>query len=226
MRDTTASTDTGIHRGHDPSHSTAAQASAASSSHVSYTSATSPSKRGLRKAHYLRPVLLSLTVLCILSITLGAGMNDLNQKYVRALPNGDCARVLLITSVPDSTLCCESGLHEKEWVCAAAYDPINRILSSLKAYWIPLVPVLLTFVSDMILNGGKAFEGRVLIGMFLRMLLYALVFAFRLVSPVPPPAKPAKLPSYVIFVFLIGLTLLRSKCYSSVFSRCSALFPT
>jgi hypothetical protein len=214
-----------------------------------------PNKSSKAGQHYLRPVLLAMSALMISFALLGVGLNDLDHKYVRALPyvlsdphsrqfdwnrkessvpsnstlvsnSGnpkaasatanvaaeECHRAVLVTAIPNSRLCCEGiGMHGMDWVCSAAFDPINRVLASLKCYFIPLIPLALTFVMDVILGGGR-FEQRHFIAAFLRVVLYAAIFLFRLVRALAPlTIQYARYEVVTVLFLCVGCSVLGSE---------------
>lgn len=85
-------------------------------------------------------------------IFLGSGLNDLNLKYSRVTSksNRTCRRELFILTVPNSQLCCDSPFNADDWVCVASFDTLNRIFSSKWAFQIPLIPLVLTMVTELV----------------------------------------------------------------------------
>jgi len=82
---------------------------------------------------------------------------------------GVCKRQVLATNVPDSVMCCDMAQRRGDWVCVAAFDRFNKILSSTWAYVIPLVPWALSAALD---SSSSTAHAR-------RLLLYGVVFFVR-----------------------------------------------
>ena len=122
----------------------------------------------------VRSCLFALVALCGVVIAFGCCLNNLGLKYSRVSTDGSrssglgCDRELLVLSLEDSNFCCD-GIRSSDWVCAAAYDKVNRVLTSQPwAYFLPLFPLLLTtiFVDH---------------GSVRRLPFYAILFVYRLV---------------------------------------------
>ena len=105
----------------------------------------------------LRAFLSSVFAICTFFVFVGAGLNDLDLKYARASSRSrQCKKELYILSVPDSTLCCETAYHEMDWVCTASFEPSHKIFTSMWAMLIPLCPLLMTIVSDLVASVHNA----------------------------------------------------------------------
>ena len=107
-------------------------------------------KKSERVAKILRFAVLSAFISGSLMILLGSGLNNLNHKYSRvsAMEFRSCKRELFITNVPDSRLCCDTPHNAVDWVCVASYDFLNKIFSSKWAFQIPLIPVVITVLTE------------------------------------------------------------------------------
>jgi hypothetical protein len=93
-------------------------------------------------------VLLLVFGLCVAVVSFGCCINNTGLKYSRVSANGragdDCSREMLVLSIEDSNFCCD-GIRSSDWVCTAAYDKINKGLTSMPwAYLVPFVPLLMT----------------------------------------------------------------------------------
>lgn len=91
-----------------------------------------------------------------------------NSEGVRTADQS-CKRQILATNIPDSVMCCDSALRHSDWVCVAAFDRFNKVLSSTWAYLIPLLPWALSAAVD---SGSTPAHAR-------RLLVYMLVFVAR-----------------------------------------------
>lgn len=103
-----------------------------------------------RVAKILRFAVLSAFISGALVILLGSGLNNLNHKYSRVSAPGvrSCKRELFITNVPDSRLCCDTPHNSVDWICVASYDFLNKLFSSKWAFQIPLIPFVITVVTE------------------------------------------------------------------------------
>ena len=93
-------------------------------------------------------VLWALFLVSVAVVLYGSCLNSAGLKYSRVSAghgrDSDCSRELLVLSVQESNFCCE-GLRSSDWVCVAAYDEVNRKLTSHPwAYLAPFVPWVLT----------------------------------------------------------------------------------
>ena len=80
-----------------------------------------------------------------------------------------CKRQVLATNLPGSVMCCDSALRHNDWVCVAAFDRFNKVLSSTWAYVIPLVPWALSAALE---SSATSAHAR-------RLGVYVFVFALR-----------------------------------------------
>ena len=80
-----------------------------------------------------------------------------------------CKKQVLATNVLDSVMCCDASQRQGDWVCLAAFDRFNKVLSSTWAYVIPLVPWALSAALD---SSSSTAHAR-------RLLLYGVVFFTR-----------------------------------------------
>ena len=125
---------------------------------------------------------------------LAIGLNDLNHKYARASSTElrNCKNELFILSVPDSQLCCDRPNNAVDWVCIASNDSLNRLFSSKWAFQIPLLPIVMTVVMELIFS----------------MRSLDTSFGSRLVS------NSCRLMIYVIIIFYRTVCLTQKYCYS------------
>lgn len=103
-----------------------------------------------RVGEMLRFAVLSAFISGSLMILLGSGLNNLNHKYSHVSAPGvrSCKRELFIRNVPDSRLCCDTSHNSVDWICIASYDKLNKIFSSKWAFQIPLIPVVITLLTE------------------------------------------------------------------------------
>ena len=128
----------------------------------------------------LRALVWIVTVSSALVTLLGSGLNNLGHKYRRALPLEDCGKEVLNINVPNSTLCCEKAYHDADWVCIAAYDRINKLLSSYYAFIVPGIPLVATIFTEVTIQRGL--NRSTLTAALLRSIIYFCIFIFRTVS--------------------------------------------
>ena len=81
-----------------------------------------------------------------------------------------CKRQVLAINVPNSNMCCDAHLRQSDWVCVAAFDRFNKVLSSSWAYVIPLVPWALSTACDTAASMAHA----------RRLMLYLVLFLVRM----------------------------------------------
>ena len=119
-------------------------------------------------------------------VFLGAAFNDLDLKYARStVSTRRCKKELFVLSIQDSTLCCETGYHEEDWVCAASFGASHRLFSSLWAVVLPLGPLLMTVLADVAASIHDARNGLCPLHMgavkahFARAVLYGAIVAYR-----------------------------------------------
>ena len=84
-----------------------------------------------------------------------------------------CRREVLAINVPNSNMCCDTSLRGSDWVCVAAYDRFNKVLSSSWAYLIPLVPWALSAASSLSDTNTSLAHAK-------RLCLYAVIFLVRM----------------------------------------------
>lgn len=95
--------------------------------------------------------------------------NDL--KYVKSR-NTSCNRGILALNKEDSHICCDSITSNDSFICSSSFDDINKILSSLWAFGIPLLP----FCVNVVLNNCSRWQSNAK-----RLIVYISIFAFRTV---------------------------------------------
>lgn len=143
-------------------------------------------------AFNLRFALLILFSISIFVILLGTGLNNLDHKYIRALPHESCAHQILNIHVRNSFLCCDKNFRYLDWICIASYDNTNKILSSTYALIIPFSLTLTTFTVEFLshlftygLSTKKVASGNFLLLMkssVSRLLIVLLLLFLRTVS--------------------------------------------
>ena len=89
-----------------------------------------------------------LTVVVIILVLVGCGINDLEDKYSRYSHPQTCSKGVLALNMKSSEFCCDDPLHQTEWICLAAYDFVNSVMTSLHAFYIPLLPAIFTLITD------------------------------------------------------------------------------
>jgi hypothetical protein len=96
------------------------------------------------------PLVLFLATIFISSLILfiGSLLNGTDLKYHR-FKSPTCGNGLFIIQLPYSEFCCNDNYHSTDWVCMAAYDEINYILSSVFAWTIPIIPLMCTMATDL-----------------------------------------------------------------------------
>lgn len=109
-------------------------------------------------------------------VVVGSIYNYEALKYVRSKGTG-CSQGILILNKPDSHVCCSS---ESYWVCYAAFDKLERIMSSQWAFVLPLVPVMFNIFLENWLYCSKANTIK-LTGALARLGLYVCIVLFRTV---------------------------------------------
>ena len=91
--------------------------------------------------------LLYVSIIITVIVLIGCGLNDLNDKYARYKSNL-CQSGVLVLNIEESEFCCDDPLRKTEWICVAAYDDLNRMFTSMKAAYIPLLPLICTFLIE------------------------------------------------------------------------------
>ncbi|KAJ1424842.1 hypothetical protein B484DRAFT_451361 [Ochromonadaceae sp. CCMP2298] len=125
-------------------------------------------KMRVKSFQYMQAASLAISFVVIF---VGTIINQHDHKFARSY-NTSCDRGILILNSEDSHVCCDAHATEHSWVCAASFDPANKVLSSVWAFVIPLVPFFLT----VLLNRQASLKANVR-----RLALYAGIFAFRTV---------------------------------------------
>lgn len=92
-------------------------------------------------------VLVCSVALGVFVVLYGCLLNGNQHKYARYHADS-CQEGVFIRDLESSEFCCEDIYHRSDWVCVAAYDTINKIWSSLLAWVVPLVPIVMTIFSD------------------------------------------------------------------------------
>jgi hypothetical protein len=98
-----------------------------------------------------------------------------NQVYSR-YRGEQCSAGVFCHSVRDSAVCCE-GPRKDDWVCVAAYDDVTSAMSGILAWILPLLPLLLAALSDLLFESDKQRPG-----ILRRGLAYVILFAYRTVG--------------------------------------------
>jgi hypothetical protein len=138
---------------------------------------------------WLSFTVVASTTICVVVVLLGCGYNNLGLKYTRrtmaGLKESRCEKELFVLSIKDSQLCCDVSHHDMDWVCVAAFDKINKLLSSNAALYLPFLPFAVTCISDAIRTyHGRFFSTTKLADIndhFRRAALYASIIAYRTV---------------------------------------------
>lgn len=68
----------------------------------------------------------------------------------------NCGNLLLELHNPDSWICCDESSHNHLWICSAANDIVTKFMSSEIAWVLPLFPVFLTMLVDLIVTRYKS----------------------------------------------------------------------
>ena len=127
----------------------------------------------------LRFNLISTAALCFIVLVLGCGLNNLGHKYSRSWQKGNsCDVEVFILGLPHSQLCCSDFNHEWDWICTAVVDKAGHILSSHWAVLLPLVPLLLTFVTEVAFKCNR----HLFIRSSQRLMIYICIIAYRTVK--------------------------------------------
>jgi hypothetical protein len=118
---------------------------------------------------------------------MGSGLNYLDYKYIRAKSMKGCKKQLLNINVVDSFICCEQNLHQHDWICVAAFDSINQVISSILSFFLPFIPlVVLTLNEACYLYLNQKFNrdnfDRLVTSCFLRGVLLSFIILFRTVN--------------------------------------------
>ena len=119
----------------------------------------------------LRYLLFCALCIILLTVALGSGLNSHGLKYSHS-KGTQCNQAVLTLNVPDSHHCCDSSIHHNDWICKAAFDPVNRISSSIYAYFIALTPMMLNIFIHLFWGKFDSIRIRV----FARLKLYIYLF--------------------------------------------------
>jgi hypothetical protein len=93
-------------------------------------------------------IFISKAALIVSFVVLTAsGLNYHGLKYARSRGT-ECTQGMLILNVPESHMCCSSALHSNDWVCSGGYDFLERFLVSHWALVLPLIPCLLSILTE------------------------------------------------------------------------------
>lgn len=130
---------------------------------------------------------ISITILVIL---LGCLYNIVGEKYSKALPHSKCHKELIILSVPDSHYCCDYDINEYSWVCIGSFSKLSKYITSVWSYIIPLFPFFSNVFTDLYHSFQKPLNNtRIKVenisnldAHFIRFILYAFIFIFRMVK--------------------------------------------
>lgn len=153
----------------------------------------------MQSTRIARSLLFLLLLIAVIVVLLGSTFNYLGYKYLRVIPDTDiksgaCQKRVLISQVEDSIICCEKDATKHDWICIAAFDSFNRILTTYYAFMIPLIPLLLTTVIELYFYFHQSkrnlkkeessshrnyVTGINLTAHILRLILYGSIFVFR-----------------------------------------------
>lgn len=98
------------------------------------------------------------------------------------LENNGCVVAL---NVPNSLFCCDDRSRDYQWICIAAFDPMNKIFtkSIMRAVLFPLLPVLLSGLGEFLaMSSSPTQRLQVIRAALERLLTYIGIIAFRTVS--------------------------------------------
>ena len=170
---------------------------------MQYPSVSSAQQRRRSMTTNFRLQIFTLTsVITIVLVVIGSVYNK--EKYA-TFESYSCTRGILSLEEERSDFCCASIEHASTWVCYAAGDEINQIMTSLWAFVIPLIPLACTAAAD-ILRAGSQFSsklvGQVLQSTFGRLLYSVLLILFRTVSTYPY--------YYILFMKMLLLCIFRA----------------
>ena len=181
---------------------------------------------------WLSFTVVASTTICVIIVLLGCGYNNLGLKYTRSTKAGlvaeyRCEKELFILSIKDSQLCCDVSYHDMDWVCVAAFDKINKLLSSNAAFYLPFLPFAVTCISDAIRAYHERFYSTTNVAdlkkHFRRAALYVSIIAYRTVSIFHSPLNTAQLCGRVSltliqlnFLFFAANSLFGWRLYSAI----------
>lgn len=144
-----------------------------------------------------RNIMFLFLLISVIVVFIGSTFNYLGYKYLRVVPDTDvrsgaCHKRVLISQVEDSVTCCEKDSTKHDWICIAAFDTYNRILTTYYAFSIPLIPLISTIIIDLYFfirqstkhTNGRDDDDRLvsspnLSAHILRLVLYCFIFVFR-----------------------------------------------
>lgn len=110
---------------------------------------------------------------CVFVSILGCLIGD-GHLYSR-YRNEKCPRGVFDKNIKNSEFCC-TGYHADDWVCVSAYDPVENMLTDFTAWIIPLVPLAIAGVDELLFatppNRRNVAD---------RMGIYILIFIYRTV---------------------------------------------
>jgi hypothetical protein len=107
-------------------------------------------------------------------ILVHAGTNSISTG------NDGCVVAL---SIPNSLLCCGDVTRNYEWICTAAFDPMNKLFtkSIARAILFPLLPVIFSGAGDVMASASHQ-QTQAAKSMATRLLLYFGIIVFRMVG--------------------------------------------
>ena len=115
----------------------------------------------------------------LLVIIFSSGLNHIGLKYSISKDNIDnCHKAVYLKAVTESFLCCDNHYHNHDWVCVAANDKLTHFIASSNAFWLPLIPWVITFISDHYFD----YKNHSYLLSFRRLLFYIGIIALRTVS--------------------------------------------
>ena len=92
-----------------------------------------------------------LNILIVVIVLVGCGLNDLNDKFTR-FKSEMCRSGVLTMNMENSEFCCDDSINNSVWVCLAAYDFFNQHMTSMKAFYLPIIPLMLTISLDFLIH--------------------------------------------------------------------------
>ncbi len=86
-------------------------------------------------------------------------------------------------NVPNSLICCDDDSRSNEWICRAAFDPVNKMFtkSITRAIIFPLLPLFFSGLGDYKASIDSRQQAQSLKSFMLRMTFYIAVIIFRTV---------------------------------------------
>ena len=117
-----------------------------------------------------------VVVVCSLCVILPALCSD-GMTY-SLVSTHTCAKSVIVIDLVDCVICCDSGnpqySPDNDGLCVAAYDSITGVLTSMYAYLIPFIPIL---VSSVLYNNHDIAKSALL-----RTRFYIFLILYRTVS--------------------------------------------